>query len=832
MGKLRIWVARSVVLALLLPIVTVQALVSPAAAVSCFELPVGGFQPVPEAWSVHVAPFTGTVTLDAERFIGWSKAEIRWSDGATTPLPIGSCENAANEPVYTVKPFSVSHTFNGDGGAAACFAYGGTTNDGRTEEVSCPYDTWRTGWAVYPADGDLDGDGVPNNADACFLQPGPVANHGCPEDAPSPTPSDCGKPTLDLGPEGVVDHLSDVELTAKATFPAGSDPTAYSYTWRKITGPGSVTFAPNQVGTRVGSTLHVNTTASFSRKGTYTLEFEAKSGDCAASKTLTLDLATLKAALTLSPAGGTAPLKNVRLDARESQGATTYAFEVRRLDSAGAPAGDPLPLTGSGDPAVRSVDLLTAGNYRAKVTVGDGTDTDTATRDITVSGLRIVADHSDAHQKIRGAVVPATGACPVSLTVESIKDDSAVWNALKPVPRDGATLPPGPEATLPKAVDPNGAAALAPQGYGSLTWPNACFTAPDQVITVTYDLLDPLALNAQYLDYFIQLVSLGTISTTGLQYDYRNLAAFQRGLRGDARRVWDCLTRNPVSVTTAENVVCALPSAVRLVSDPAQRDRLLSQLATVANGLYITEETRRAYEAISQLNPADIAKYAARVVSGDLGVDIGDGQAVLGAFKQQEAASKALSEAADTAEKAGVESLDKSRTDLQQAREVLRTAGQDRAVATRFVNAEKALATCQQTRPGRCANLVTALNAARQALVPVAQRYQVTADSAALARITAFITAQQSRVDALVVAVQDAIKAIPVLRRAATQATRALHAAEALTKVAVAVGPLIMLFQQTAAYLDARDHGALTGAVYFVACGPESHRAVCRGESR
>ncbi|WP_204042935.1 hypothetical protein [Acrocarpospora phusangensis] len=436
--------------------------------------------------------------------------------------------------------------------------------------------------------------------------------------------------------------------------------------------------------------------------------------------------------------------------------------------------------------------------------------------EIRVGGIEIRVDTSDAHGLLEGTVAPATGECPVTLTVKSTRD-AQVWNGVVPSAQSGAALPPRPETRWPRVVNPNGAALLGPDAYGTLTWPGACLSEPDQFISFAYDITDQAALNMQAVEIVTKILSMGWLSQTGLQNDLTKIAAFQRALRGDAKKLWECVAGLQLRPEPSGAFLCAMSPLVGLINDPPAMERLVDQLAALGGGFYVTEETRRAWEAVTKLDPVNLAKYLRMLT-----LEYTPG------FAEQEAdEQKKEIERLTTIFNTDEASQQQAQRNLTEHLEKIKTARADLKAAKDYTKAEQALAKCLNRRNTGCPAEKAALNSARLVLVPIAQKYGLPADSAVAGRISALIDSMDRQTDVLKQAIRQADEVVAVSKAALKEANRVFASLEKMAVVAEVLDPVLEIVEQSFAYYDAHQKGITTGAIYFVACGPGSRKPVC-----
>src|SRR5207248_8320229 len=116
-----------------------------------------------------------------------------------------------------------------------------------------------------------------------------------PTPTPPPTPSATATPTptppmpnqapvVNAGPDQTI-HVLSAALSGSATDDGlPNPPGALTYTWSKVSGPGTVAFANQNA---------ASTTATFSLGGVYTLQLTANDGALAGSDTIVLTVATI-----------------------------------------------------------------------------------------------------------------------------------------------------------------------------------------------------------------------------------------------------------------------------------------------------------------------------------------------------------------------------------------------------------------------------------------------------------------------------------------------------------------------------------------------------------
>ncbi len=216
------------------------------------------------------------------------------------------------------------------------------------------------------------------------------------------TPAANGTPSVFAGDDAIISLPASLSLAGRAGDDGGG---GLSYTWSKVSGPGTVTF---------GNTNAAATTATFGAPGNYTLQLSASDGSLTGTDSLTV---------TVLAATGTNQAPNV------NAGTDRNTHTAASIQLAGSVSDDGLPaLPGattffwrqlSGPAAVNFSDtrLLNprvgfpkAGNYALELVANDGALTSTDTLQVTVA-----ADTNAAPSVSTGPSATAEPGVPLAL---------------------------------------------------------------------------------------------------------------------------------------------------------------------------------------------------------------------------------------------------------------------------------------------------------------------------------------------------------------------------------------------------------------------------------
>jgi hypothetical protein len=85
-------------------------------------------------------------------------------------------------------------------------------------------------------------------------------------------------PTVIAGPDKTVVYPNSVTLTGTVSDDGLPNSPVLSYTWSKVSGPGTVTFLPTKGPAPAASGVPFDTTATFSKTGSYTLRLTGSDG--------------------------------------------------------------------------------------------------------------------------------------------------------------------------------------------------------------------------------------------------------------------------------------------------------------------------------------------------------------------------------------------------------------------------------------------------------------------------------------------------------------------------------------------------------------------------